>query len=60
MGGKGGSDFVHVKRTLVIIRIMAFPIYDKFVFGDILFFKLILCELNILKIPLWGTAKPKR
>ena len=60
MGAGGADDFVHVKRTLVIIRIMAFPMDDKFVFGDILFFKLILCGLNILKIPLWGPAKPKR
>ena len=59
-GGAGGADFVHVKRTLVIIRITAFPMDDKFVFGDILFFNLILCELNIFKTPLWGPAKPKR
>ena len=27
-GGAGGADFVHVKRTLVIIRITAFPVSD--------------------------------
>ena len=56
--GDRGYRFCSRKENIIIKRITVFPKDDKFVFGDI-FLKLILCELNILKIPLWGPAKPK-